>query len=87
MFKLMVFWDVVDWYQHLEEPHSCNFHAEGGCNSFLQSDGTCLPHCIVLHDLNTYKTLEAEITALFSLVDIQWMYYALLAATWAKWKW
>ena len=51
MFKLMVFWDVVDRYRHLEEPHSCIFHVEDGCNSFLQSDGTCLPNCIVLHDL------------------------------------
>lgn len=71
MFKLMVFWDVVDRYRHLEEPHSCIFHAEDGCNSFLQSDGTCLPNCIVLHDLNTYMTLEPQIAALFDLLIMQ----------------
>jgi hypothetical protein len=54
IFKLIVLWDVVDWYQHLDEPNACIFHAEDDHNSFLQSDGTLLPNCIVLYDLNTY---------------------------------
>jgi hypothetical protein len=65
----MVFWDVVDWYRHLEETHASIFRAEDCSNSFLQSGGTCLPNCIVLRDLNTYMTLEPQIVALFSLVD------------------
>ena len=67
----MVFWDVVDWYRHLEEPHASVFHIENGCNSFLESDSACLRNCIVLHYLNTRTTLR---TSDLNFVFMSWLY-------------